>query len=174
VFLMALWPLTWWLWQLVPALVLFWATFHLALPWRTLLRRAVIVWLMSGLVALGLLGQPNWALRAGNLVLKSTLSLWAVSLLAHCTSVPELAAGLRHLRLPRVVTETFAFWARYYAVLGREWQRLELAREARTIEATPRRRFRMLANALGLLFIRAYERAEKVHQAMLARGYRGD
>ena len=32
----------------------------------------------------------------------------------------------------------------------------------------------MLATAAGALFIRSYERGERVHLAMIARGYQGD
>jgi cobalt/nickel transport system permease protein len=139
---------------------------------RVLLRRAAVVWVFAGLMALGSLGQPDWPLRAGNLLLKSTLSLWAISLLAHCTCLPDLVSGLRYLGAPRVWTETFAFWGRYFAVLSEEWRRMQLARRARTFAPGPRRQFKALSNTLGLLFIRAYERAEQVHRAMLARGHR--
>jgi cobalt/nickel transport system permease protein len=76
--------------------------------------------------------------------------------------------------VPRIWTGTLAFWGRYYAVLTSEWRRLQLARQSRTFTRSRAVKFRSLANALGLLFIRSYERAEKVHRAMLARGYRGE
>jgi cobalt/nickel transport system permease protein len=123
-------------------------------------------------MGIGLLGQPDWGLRVGNLLLKSTLSMWALSLLFHALPLPEAIGGLRCLRVPALLTETVAFWGRYFSVLTGEWHRLQLARRARTFSPNRRLRFRALANALGLLFIRAYERAEKVHRAMLARGYR--
>jgi cobalt/nickel transport system permease protein len=128
--------------------------------------------LLAALMGIGLLGQPDWGLRVGNLFLKSTLSLWALSLLFHVLPLPEVIAGLRWSRVPALLTETVAFWGRYFLVLSGEWQRLQLARRARTFSPNRRLRFRALTNALGLLFIRAYERAEKVHRAMLARGYR--
>ena len=172
VFAMALWPMGLWLWQVIPALALLVLSVRLRLSVRTVARRAVVLWFFAAVMALGLLGRPDWPLRAGNLLLKSTLSLWAASLLVHSTSVPELVAGLRHLHVPRVWTDSFAFWARYYSVLAEEWRRLQLARRARTFASSRRRKFVSLANALGLLFIRAYERAERVHRAMLARCYR--
>lgn len=179
VFAMALWPKDWWRGQSVSVLCLMGATFWLCRrggQWwsfaRVLLWRAAVVWVFAGLMALGSLGQPDWPLRAGNLLLKSTLSLWAISLLGCCTSLPDLVGGLRYLRVPRVWTETFAFWGRYFAVLSEEWRRMQLARRARTFTPGLRREFKALSNALGLLFIRAYERAEQVHRAMLARGHR--
>jgi cobalt/nickel transport system permease protein len=130
--------------------------------------------MMSGVIALGLVGQPGAWLRAGNLVLKSTLSLCVLSLAHHRLGLAGMLAGLRWLRLPPLLTQTFAFWGRYSAVLTQEWHRLQLARQARTFTADRGFQFRALTQALGLLFIRAFDRAEKVHRAMLARGYRGD
>jgi cobalt/nickel transport system permease protein len=172
VFLIALWPPALWRWQGVSAAVLLTLSIPARLPPGRVLRRAAVLWLFAGVMAIGLAGRSDWPVRAGNLLLKSTLSLWAVSLLVHSTPLAELVSGLRWLRLPRVWTETLAFWGRYYSVLAEEWRRLELARRARTFEPNQRRAFTRLANALGLLFIRAYERAEQVHRAMLARGYR--
>jgi cobalt/nickel transport system permease protein len=172
--LVALWPPPQWPWQSVPVTSLLLLSVRFRLPWRPVLRRALLVWGLVGLIALGMLGQPHWPLRVGNLLLKATLSLWALSLLVHTTPLPDLVAGLRRLGVPAIWTGSLAFWGRYYAVLGEEWRRLQLARRARTFTRDRAFRFRALANALGLLFIRAYERAEKVHRAMLARGYRGE
>ena len=172
VFAVALWPMRLWRWQLAwfPALFLF--SLLSRLPAMTLVRRAALLSLFAGVMTLGSLGKPDWVLRSINLVLKSWLCLWMTSLLVHKTPVPSLVEGLRYLRLPAVWTEAFAFWGRYYSVLTQEWQRLQLARRARTFDRSRSREFRALTNALGLLFIRAYERAEQVHKAMLARGYR--
>lgn len=168
----ALWPVAAWRWQTVPALVLLGLTGAVRLPLRPLVRRLGVVWLLAGLMALGLAGQDGWALRAGNLLLKATLSVWAVSLLTHTTPLAALVGALRRLGVPPVWADSFAFWGRYYAVLAEEWHRLQLARRARTMTRSRQLKFHALTNGLGVLFIRAYERAEQVHQAMRARGYR--
>lgn len=168
----ALWPAGGWLWQAPSLVVLVALSWSWKLPLRPVLRRLGVVWLLASLMGVGLIGQRAWELRVANLFLKSTLSLWALSLLFHRLALPEVVAGLRWLRVPPLLTETVSFWGRYFSVLSGEWARLQLARRARTFTANRRLRFRALANALGLLFIRAYERAEKVHRAMLARGYR--
>lgn len=171
---MALWPPERWPWQAVPVTALGLLSLRFRLPCRPVLRRALVVWVLAGLVSLGMLVQADWVLHAGNLFLKATLSLWALSLLVHTTPLPEIVAGLRRLGVPRIWTGSLAFWGRYYAVLAGEWRRLQLARRSRTFTRSRALRFRSLANTLGLLFIRSYERAEKVHRAMLARGYRGE
>ena len=170
---MALWPMAAWRWLGVPGVVLVGLTALTGLRLGTLLRRMGIVWLLSVLMGVGLIGQEQWLVRVGNLLAKSTLSIWAFSLLTHTTPMPELIAALRAMGLSRVWTESLAFWSRYYAVLAEEWRRMQLARRARTLTRDRRLKFRALAGGLGLLFVRAYERAEQVHQAMLARGYRG-
>lgn len=170
----ALWPPAGWAWQAVPATALVVLSLRFRLRVAPVWRRALVVWALVGLISLGMLVQPHWPLHAGNLLLKATLSLWALSLLVHTTPLPETIAGLRQLGVPSVWTGSLAFWGRYYSVLAGEWRRLQLARRSRTLTRDRVFRFRSLANALGLLFIRAYERAEKVHRAMLARGYRGE
>jgi len=170
---MALWPAAWWRWLTVAVIGLATLTIQLRASLRPLLRRAVVVWLLAALVALGWLGRPDWLSHAANLLVKATLSLWAVHLLVYATPLPLLVEGLRWLHLPAVWTETFGFWGRYSSVLADEWRRLQLARRARTFQRSRWLRFKALAGGLGLLFIRAYERAEQVHRAMLARGYRG-
>ncbi|MCB1125711.1 MAG: hypothetical protein KDM81_04390 [Verrucomicrobiae bacterium] len=171
---MALWPPGQWPWQSVSLTALLLLSLQFRLSCGPVLRRALVVWALAGLVSLGMLGQPDWGLHAGNLLLKASLSLWALSLLVHTTPLPEIVVGLRRLGVPRIWTGSLAFWGRYYAVLTGEWHRLQLARRSRTFTRSRTLRFRSLANALGLLFIRSYERAEKVHRAMLARGYRGE
>jgi cobalt/nickel transport system permease protein len=53
-------------------------------------------------------------------------------------------------------------------------RRTRIAMSARSQEASGIAPARALATAAGALFIRSYERGERVHQAMLARGFTGD
>lgn len=169
----ALWPMAAWRWLGIPLVALAGLSGLTGLRLGTLLRRMGIVWLLSVLMGVGLIGQDQWQVRVGNLIAKATLSIWAFSLLTHTTPMADLISALRRFGLPQVWTDSLAFWSRYYAVLAEEWRRMQLARRARTMTRNRRLKFRALAGGLGLLFVRAYERAEQVHQAMLARGYRG-
>jgi cobalt/nickel transport system permease protein len=70
---------------------------------------------------------------------------------------------------------------RYLFVLADEAQRLMRAREARSAQPDGRRvrrsitwRARVAGHMVGNLFLRSYERSERVYQAMLSRGYTGD
>lgn len=171
VFLIALIPAKDWHWQLPSAISLILVTFKRRIPFTALFRRALLLWPFVGLTALGLIGQPDAVLRVTNLILKAALSIWILTLLRQSTSVIELIAGLRRLRFPAIWVELIAFLIRYFDVLSNEWNRMRLAREARTFQLRRRDRLRQLTQSLGSLFIRAYERAERIHQAMLARGF---
>jgi cobalt/nickel transport system permease protein len=50
---------------------------------------------------------------------------------------------------------------------------MKVARESRGFEATGIKHWKVLATAAGALFIRSYERGERVHLSMLSRGYEG-
>jgi cobalt/nickel transport system permease protein len=63
---------------------------------------------------------------------------------------------------------------RYVNVVNDEMQRMSVARQSRGFEATGVKHWPVLATAAGALFIRSYERGERVHLAMLARGFNGE
>lgn len=171
IFSIALAPNSWWRAQGIVLLTLIFFSVRLGLSFRALLRRLLLLWPFVGLIAAGLIGQPEWPLRVGNLIVKATLCLWTMNLLMHATPANQLVAGLRRLRVPRLWVELFAFWNRYLVVVTEEWSRMRQARQARAFHWNRRRELLVLTNSLGLLFVRAYERAEQIHQAMLARGY---
>jgi cobalt/nickel transport system permease protein len=62
---------------------------------------------------------------------------------------------------------------RYSAVVTDDLLRMKVARESRGFSATGVKHWKVLANSAGALFIRSYERGERVHLAMLSRGYNG-
>lgn len=113
-------------------------------------------------------------LEAGaTLLVKSTLGVLASLTLAATTEPQDLLAGLERLRLPRQLVQIMAFMVRYLDVVTGEMQRMKVAREARGFRASNPRHWPVLARSAGALFIRSYERGERVHLAMLSRGYTG-
>jgi cobalt/nickel transport system permease protein len=52
-------------------------------------------------------------------------------------------------------------------------RRMRIARESRGFSGGSLRSWPVVARSAGALFIRSYERGERVHLAMLARGYEG-
>ena len=118
-------------------------------------------------------------IRFLSILVRSWLSVQSAILLTATTTFPDLAHGLRHLRLPQILIAIFSFMYRYLFVLVEEAERLIRARAARSAlpsGSTPpplRWRAGVAGNMVGQLFLRSYERSERVYQAMLARGFQG-
>jgi len=101
-------------------------------------------------------------------------------LLVATTPFPDLIHAFEHLRVPRVLTTIVAFLYRYLFVLTDEVYRLLRARESRSAGLPGLKRGGRLAwrakvagSMAGQLFLRSYERSDRIYNAMLARGYAG-
>ncbi|MBM3476887.1 MAG: hypothetical protein FJX75_26745 [Armatimonadetes bacterium] len=104
---------------------------------------------------------------------KATLSIVALSLPVALWDFPVLVRALQALRIPRLFVMLIAFMWRYVYVLGDEARRMVQARDARSPRGRLVRRVLVVGSMAGSLFVRGYERAERVGQAMVARGYDG-
>jgi cobalt/nickel transport system permease protein len=109
----------------------------------------------------------------GGLLAKATLSVLAAVVLSATTEPRALLQGLERLRLPSLLVQILMFMIRYADVVGGELERMRVARESRGFEARHLGALRVLGPAAGSLFVRSYERGERVHLAMLSRGYTG-
>jgi cobalt/nickel transport system permease protein len=114
----------------------------------------------------GLLGA--WALLA-----KGTLGVLASLTLAATTEPRDILSGLDRLHFPHQLVEIMGFMVRYVDVVTDEMRRMRIARDSRGFTARDVRHWPVLARSAGALFIRSYERGERVHLAMLSRGYTG-
>ncbi|MER6229480.1 cobalt ECF transporter T component CbiQ [Streptomyces sp. NPDC013082] len=110
---------------------------------------------------------------AWNVLAKGTLGVAASVLLASTTELRSLLLGLQRLRLPPLLVQIASFMIRYSDVIGDELRRMSVARRSRGFEARGVRHWGVLAKTAGALFIRSYERGERVHLAMVSRGYTG-
>ena len=122
---------------------------------------------------LGISLSDDGVLAGWNILAKGTLGVVASILLAATTDARALLVGLQRLRLPNRLVEIAAFMVRYGDVVAGEMQRMRIARESRAFEARHLGHLRVVAQGAGALFVRTYERGERVHLAMLARGYAG-
>jgi cobalt/nickel transport system permease protein len=109
----------------------------------------------------------------GALLAKATLSVLAATVLAATTEPRALLRGLERLRLPAALVQILGFMIRYVDVVSGELHRMRVARESRAFDGRRRGALRVVGAAAGALFIRSYERGERVHLAMLSRGYSG-
>ncbi|MFE5963637.1 cobalt ECF transporter T component CbiQ [Streptomyces sp. NPDC056463] len=110
---------------------------------------------------------------AWNVLAKGTLGVAASVLLAATTVLRELLLGLQRLKLPPLLVQIASFMIRYGDVITGEMRRMSVARRSRGFEAKGVRQWGVLAKSAGALFIRSYERGERVHLAMVSRGYAG-
>lgn len=145
-------------------------------------------------VIFSLPGEPVWAvklgswllvatdvglIRFGSILLRSWISVQMAILMTATTPFPDLVHGMRHLRIPPILVAIISFMYRYLFVLVDEALRLLRAREARSARLDGRGggsvlwRARVAGNMAGQLFLRSYERSDRVYNAMLARGYQG-
>ena len=119
-------------------------------------------------------------LRFESILLRSWLSVQMAIMLVATTRFPDIVHALEHLRVPSILTTIIAFLYRYLFVLADEVFRLLRAREARSAAVAGVRaggsvawRAGVAGNMAGQLFLRSYERSDRVYNAMLARGYAG-
>ena len=112
-------------------------------------------------------------LAAWGLLAKGTLGVMASLTLAATTEPRDLLVGLERLRVPRQLVQIMGFMVRYLDVVTDEMHRMRIARESRGLPRRSLRSWPAVARSAGALFIRSYERGERVHLAMLSRGYDG-
>jgi len=122
---------------------------------------------------LGLSVSEPGLLAAWALLAKGTLGVLASLTLAATTEPRDLLAGLERLRLPQQLVQIMGFMIRYVDVVTDEMRRMRIARESRGFTASNPRHWPVVARGAGALCIRSYERGERVHLAMVARGYTG-
>lgn len=108
---------------------------------------------------------------AWNILAKALLGVTTSILLAATTPVTDILRGLERLRVPRAFTSIAMFMMRYLEVVAAQLRQTRTAIAARGGEPTWFGQVRPLASAAGALFVRSYERGERIHEAMLARGY---
>ena len=108
-----------------------------------------------------------------NVLAKALLGAAAVILLTSTTPFPVLLQGLARLRVPRVLLMLLSFAYRYIFVLVDEAQRMKRARDSRCYSGQWLWQASIVGRMIGTLFLRSYERGERVYLAMLARGYDG-
>jgi cobalt/nickel transport system permease protein len=114
-----------------------------------------------------------WSWMIG-LWLRCTISFLAGLWLIHVLPLTELLTTLLRWRCPPLLVAMLSFMYRYIFILWDELARLRHAREARDFgHGSLMMRWTTNAQLVGLLLLRSMERAERTHQAMLARGWDG-
>ena len=110
---------------------------------------------------------------AGAILARNSLAFLAMMVLANVTPFPRLLAAMGRLGAPAVLVATLHFMYRYLFVLADELGRMAQARRARSFRRAGRLDWGLLTGLIGVLLVRSLERGERVHAAMVARGWDG-
>ncbi|TQM84125.1 cobalt/nickel transport system permease protein [Saccharothrix saharensis] len=122
---------------------------------------------------LGVAVSVEGALAGWNILAKGTLGLLTSLTLAATTAPHDLLLGLQRLRMPPVLVTIATLMLRYAEVIVGEAKRMRVARISRGDDPRFLWQLGATARGVGSLFIRSYERGERVHLAMVSRGWTG-
>jgi cobalt/nickel transport system permease protein len=160
---------------------------------RQLFTRTAFIPLFMALISIPALfltaGNPLWTTNIGSINLMITFEgiakfliftvrIWfcvaTLSLLILSTGFDKTLKLLSTLRVPSLIIQLFSLTYRYFFVSIHEAQSILIAKEARTYlnrRILNLQTLKDLGNMLSSLFIRTYERSERVYLAMKARGF---
>jgi len=182
----------WWTWLIygMALLLLLWLS---AVDVSKLVKRLAVEFAFISTILLGTLfrggGEVLWSWGwlqittagltiLGSVTIKTLLCMFILNILTLSTSTPLLLHGLVKLRTPPLLVAILASMSRYIHVLVEEFSAMRRAAASRNFSssnlwANQAWQRRVLGNMIGMLFIRTYDRGNRIHQAMLSRGYQG-
>ncbi|WP_055075402.1 cobalt ECF transporter T component CbiQ [Pseudanabaena sp. 'Roaring Creek'] len=197
VFAIALTPIgRWWTWAIygIATLpILYWSKVNLGI----LVKRMAIESVFISAILIGtlfrsggdILWQWGWLqitvkglVILGSVSIKAFLSLLLLNILTLSISIPSLLQALVILKMPPLLVSILSSMYRYISVLSNEFKAMRRAATARNFSTRnlyhrhrPDRPWQrqVLGNMLGVLFVRTYDRGDRIYQSMLARGYQG-
>ncbi|WP_345775314.1 cobalt ECF transporter T component CbiQ [Candidatus Bathycorpusculum sp.] len=163
------------------------------IPLRQLFTRTLFIPLLMALISIPTLfltaGDPLWTANIGNItiaitiqgitrLLTFTLRIWfciaSLSLLILSTGFDKTLKLFATLHVPSLIIQLFSLTYRYFFVSIHEAQSILIAKEARTYinrQILNLQALKDIGTMLSSLFIRTYERSERVYLAMKARGF---
>lgn len=156
------------------------------LPARLVLRRLAVVIPFLGLAVLvpfvaggdqvsvaGLDLSREGLWSSWNIAAKATLGATASIVFSATTPLPDVLTALTRLRVPVALAAITSFMFRYLDLVADQLRRMRTAMVARAHDPRWLWQAKPVATSMGTLFVRSYERGERTHRAMLARGYTG-
>ncbi len=121
-----------------------------------------------------LVGSHEGVLYATRISIKSNAIMLVLIALVASTSVLTLGHAMHELRVPQKMVHLFFFTYRYIHVIYREYLRSVNAMKVRGFRPrTNMHTYKTFAYLVGMLVVRSADRAQRVHNAMLCRGFRG-
>jgi cobalt/nickel transport system permease protein len=117
--------------------------------------------------------QHGIATVVATVLVKNGLAILTVLVLSGVTEFDAILTGLRRLGMPRLLVSTMLLMDRYRHVLLEELSRMVTARRSRSFRRGQTLPWTILGGLIALLFLRTFERAERVHGSMVSRGWDG-
>ena len=108
-----------------------------------------------------------------SVLIKGIFSVACLTLLTASTPFPQLLAALEYLKFPQLIIMILSFMYRYIFLIEDEAMKMWQAMKSRRAGGSRWLHLKAIANMLGTLFIRSYERGETVYLAMRSRGFNG-
>jgi cobalt/nickel transport system permease protein len=108
-----------------------------------------------------------------SVMIKGILSVLCLALLTASTPFPQLLAALENMKFPKLITMILSFMYRYIFLIEDEAMKMWQAMKSRCVGGSRWLHLKVIANMLGTLFIRSYERGERVYLSMCCRGFNG-
>ncbi len=125
------------------------------------------------LVRFGPVGISGGWISCASIVVRTMLTLGSALILVGVTGLPAICGALERMGMPRTLAVQILFLYRYLFVLSEEATRAARARELRTFGKRGLG-MKTFASLVGHLLLRTWQRAERIHMAMLARGFSGE
>jgi cobalt/nickel transport system permease protein len=139
-----------------------WLTLPLTYPGETLFTLGPLTVSRAGVLLAGLITLKT------NAIIMIFISLLATS------SVADLGHAMARLHLPDKLCLLLLFSYRYIFVINQEYQRLVRAAKLRGFKpGTNLHTYRTFAHLFGMTLVKSWNRAERVRQAMMLRGFKG-
>ena len=108
-----------------------------------------------------------------SIIIRFTLTVFAAFILIAVTGFNGICAALERFRVPAIFGVQLMMLYRYIFVLSGEATRMTRARDLRAA-GNRKMKSRVYGSLVGHLLLRTWDRAQRVHMAMLARGFNGD
>lgn len=107
-----------------------------------------------------------------SILMKFALTVGTALTLVATTGFETMCAGLIRFKIPKVFAVQLLFMYRYIFVLFDETLRMIRAHSLRSFRTYPD--IKILGSLIGQLLLRSLNRAERIHNAMISRGFDGD
>lgn len=153
--------------------------------WRRLLHVEAFLLLLFATLPFTMAGRPLFALgplvasvegaeRALLIAAKVSASVLLLTVLLGTVEPARLGTALRGLHVPEAMVRIFVLTVRYLSLIREEARRLLEAMRMRGFRpGSNRHSWRSYGHLVGMLLVRALDRAQRVEEAMLCRGYDG-